>query len=336
LVPRHPRTALFALCLLAAVPRVLAGTVEYALDLPADRMLTYRLEFEVAHPGLVTIDAEWAPLRVLVLRLERPGQPTLRRSGPPPHHVELEVGPDDLARDEPWTLAIHGLPSREPARGRLVIGLPESPEPRPPAPAPYAPEPEPWMLPVAAPPGLRGDRLRFHGATERFRAQVAEATAPDAYRWQDGMLRFLVERRDRDLTETASVDKPTRILLRQVVEAVGRLDELRRAESEPLSGPPPDDRVARRAWLTVRDPRFAPVEEELDTLLDALHRGHAPELEHRAWFSSFLSCLIVCERHFEERARLGPERANNRELVDRQWDRVLAATDALRALTELS
>ena len=124
-------------------------------------------------------------------------------------------------------------------------------------------------------------------------------------------------------------------MLERVVEAVGQLDRLRLTESEPLLGPAPTDPVRRRAWLAVRDPRFTPVEEELGRLLDGLHRGHAPELENQVWFSSFLSCLIVCERHFEERARLGAKRARNGELVGLQWDRVLAAADALDAVTKL-
>jgi hypothetical protein len=77
------------------------------------------------------------------------------------------------------------------------------------------------------------------------------------------------------------------------------------------------------------------VEEELGALLHELHRGYAPELEAEPWFSSFLSCLIMCERHFEEEARLGVHRASNGELVRQQWDRVLAAVDALDALIDL-
>jgi hypothetical protein len=82
----------------------------------------------------------------------------------------------------------------------------------------------------------------------------------------------------------------------------------------------------------VRDPRYAPVQEELDALLHELQRGSAAELGRQPWFSSFLSCLIVCQRHFEEIARLGEERASNTELVRMQWVQVLAAVDALEAL----
>ena len=331
---------LLAACLVGAAPFAEARTVEYALELPADQMLSYRLEFEVAHPGIVTFDAEWSPHRVLVFRVERPGEPPFRRSGPPPQHFDLEGGPEDLDPEGPWTLVVSGLPSRQAAGGRLSIELPDSPrsrhrEERDAAPELPVREAEPWTLRVATPGALTHERRRLYQATERFREIVVNATDPDDYRWQDGMLRFLADRRDRTVTETPVVERPTQMMLGRIVEAVGRLDRLRLSESEPLVGPAPTDPLARRAWLAVRDPRFAPVEEELGALLHELHRGHAPELEDELWFSSFLSCLIMCERHFEEQARLGVERATNRELAHQQWDRVLAAVDALDALTDL-
>ncbi len=41
---------------------------------------------------------------------------------------------------------------------------------------------------------------------------------------------------------------------------------------------------------------------------------------------------MLCERHFEERARLGAEFASNGPVVQQQWSRVLAAANALEAL----
>jgi hypothetical protein len=331
---------LLAACLVGAAPLAEARTVEYALELPADQMLSYRLEFEVAHPGMVTFDADWSPHRVLVFRVERPGEPPFRRSGPPPQRFDLEVASEELDPEGPWTLVISGLPARQVAGGRLLIELPDSPESRPREEQDAAPElgvrePDPWTLRVASPGGLPHERRRLFHATERFRELVVSATDPDDYRWQDGMLRFLADRRDRTTSETSPVQRPTQLMLGRIIEAVGTLDKLRLSESEPLVGPAPTDALARRAWLAVRDPRFEPVEEELGALLHELHRGHAPELEDELWFSSFLSCLIMCERHFEEQARLGVQRATNRELIHRQWDRVLAAVDALDALIEL-
>lgn len=339
-IPRSSTVVLLAACLVGASPFAEARTVEYALDLPADRMLSYRLEFEVAHPGTVTFDAEWSPHRVLVFRVERPGEPPFRRSGPPPQRFDLEVGPEDLDPEGPWTLVVSGLPSRQAAGGRLVIELPDSTqsrsrEARSAAPEPPLREAEPWTQQVATPGGLTHERRRLYHATERFREIVVDASDPDDYRWQDGMLRFLADRRDRPTTETPLVERPTQVMLERIVEAVGQLDQLRLSDSQPLVRPTPTDPLARRAWLAVRDPRFEPVEEELGALLHELHRGHAPELEDELWFSSFLSCLIVCERHFEESARLGGERASNGELVHRQWDRVLAAVEALDALTAI-
>jgi hypothetical protein len=325
-------------CLAGAACAARAAEIGYDLDLPAGQTLAYRVEFEVVHPGAMTVEARWSPPRVLVFRLERPGQRPLRLSGPPPCSWQLDILPEELDRDTPWTLAISGLPSREAARGRLEIDLPGPPETRleqPRAAPEPLPEPDPWMLPVEMPPGLTHARRRLFDATERFRQTVVGRSTPDAYRWQDGMLRYLAEARDRNASAPSPLDRSTREMFRRIVEAVGQLDRLRLAESEPLAGPAPLDSVRRRAWLTVRDPRFAPTEEQLGVLLVELNRGHAPELEHEQWYSRFLSCLIVCERHFEERARIGAEHASNSELARQQWGRVLAAVDALDALIAL-
>jgi hypothetical protein len=314
-----------------------AGPVHYTLELPAEQRLAFRVEFEVAFPGTVTVDADWSPGRVLVFRLERPGRPALRRSGPPPMHMELDVAQGELDRDDPWTLVINGLPTREAAGGRLLLGLPDAPsthasEPDagPQSPAAHT---EPWMLPVTIPSGLEPGYRRMLETTETFRELVVDEATPDAYGWQEGMLRFLAERRERAAAET-TVSRSTHVAFRRIVEAVDRLEALRLSESQPLSGPPPTDPLARRAWSAVRDPRFEPVELELGSLLDELHRGHVPQLENERWFSSFLSCMIVCQRHFEEQARLGAERAGKAEFVRSQWGRVLAAARALDALTD--
>jgi hypothetical protein len=339
MVRRSARLALLAACVAGGAVAARAASFEYALDLPAHQTLSYRLEFEVAHPGPVRLDAEWSTTRVLVFRVERPDEAPFRRSGPSPQRLELEAGPEHLDPGTPWTLVISGLPSRQPAEGRLVVTLPDAPQRGPreaeARPVPPAREEDPWRRRVEIPVGLTREQYRLYETTERFRGLVVDATEPDAYRWQDDMLRFLADRRDR-ARSAASLGKPsTRTMFERIVEAVVSLDRLRVAESKPLTGPVPTDGVHRRVWLSVRDPRFTPVEEELGALLDELHRGHAPELEDEVWFSSFLSCLIVCGQHFEERARLGEDRASNGELVRRQWGQVLAAVDALDALAEL-
>ena len=83
-IPRAVWSLVLVACLSAAGSGASAAPFEYRLDLPADRMLSYRIEFEVPQPGSFRIEADWSPARVLVLRLDRPGRPSERRSGPPP------------------------------------------------------------------------------------------------------------------------------------------------------------------------------------------------------------------------------------------------------------
>jgi hypothetical protein len=332
------RTALLAACV-AVCPVARAAQIEYALDLPANQRLSYEVEFEVAFPGRVTLEAEWSPMRVLVLRLDGPGEKAMRRSGNSPQRFDLDIAPEQIVKDSPWKLTISGLAMREAAAGRLRIQLPDSPratakqnETGRQAPLP---RPDPWTLPVRTPAGLDHGQLRFHRSTEQFREHVVGAGAPDTYRWQDGMLRFLAERRDRLTTAGSPIQPATRMMLERVVDVVRILDDLSELDTQPLNGPAPTDSLGQRAWKTVRHPRFAQVDSELDTLLTDLYGGHAPELEPELWFTNFLTCLIVCERNFEERALLGAERASNGELVRQQWATVVAAVDALNALREL-
>ena len=73
MVLRRTWTALLALCLACLCGETSARTVEYTLELPAHQRLTYRVEFEVPHPGEVVVEGRWEATRVLVFRLERPG-----------------------------------------------------------------------------------------------------------------------------------------------------------------------------------------------------------------------------------------------------------------------
>ncbi len=165
---------------------------------------------------------------------------------------------------------------------------------------------------------------------------MADTSIPDVYRWQEDTLRYLAAKRDAAGNGASPLTISTRTAFQRIVEMARTLDGLRDTEEAALPGPPPEDSVRRRAWDRLRHPRFTPVEDELDALMIDLERGHAPELESEEWISSFLSSLLVCERHFEERARLGEQRASNRDLTQRQWSRILAATDAMEALTRIS
>ena len=340
-IPGRTGAYLLALWALVFCLDTAAATLEYRLELPADRMLSYRVEFEVTHPGRVRLEADWAPPRVLVFRLEGANGQTMRRSGPPPQTIELQVGPDEAGSESVWALSFSGLPARRESTGRLLIELPDSPAIRKQkeeaaAPAVLEPPPAPpWLLPVGTPAGLSPERTRVYETTERFRRLVADTSIPDHYRWQEDTLRYLAAKRDAAADGDSPLTRSTRTAFQRIVEMARTLDSLRDTEVA-LPGPPPRDAVKRRAWEQLRHPEFTPIEDELDALMIDLERGHAPELESEEWISSFLSSLLVCERHFEERARLGADRASNRDLTQRQWSRILAATDAMDALTTLS
>ncbi len=341
-IPRRMGAYVLALWALVFCLETAAATLEYQLNLPADRMLSYRVEFEVTHPGRVRLEADWAPSRVLVFRLEGANGRTMRRSGPPPQTIELEVGPDEAGSGSMWTLSFSGLPARHESTGRLLIELPDSPairKQKEEAAAPPALEPPPappWLLPVRTPAGLSPERTRVYETTERFRRLVADTSIPDVYRWQEDTLPYLAPKRDAAGSGDSPLTPSTRTTFQRIVEMARTLDSLRDTKEVALPGPAPKDAVKRRAWDQLRHPEFRPIEDELDALMIDLERGHAPELESEEWISSFLSSLLVCERHFEERARLGEQRASNRDLTQRQWSRILAATDAMEALTTLS
>jgi hypothetical protein len=147
------------------------------------------------------------------------------------------------------------------------------------------------------------------------------------------MLRFLADRRDG---VEPLPDLTTRRLLVRSIDAVRQVDRLARSDDPLLAGPAPKNGSRRRAWLAVRQRRISPLERELDEILHAVHQGHVPELRGEAWFARFVSCLMACERHFEQRGRLGQVQASNRDVVGEQWDRVLLATDALASLVAVT
>lgn len=323
-------------CALAApsgLPR--AETLRYALTVPDRQSVTYELELPVSHPGLLNIHAVWSGRRMLSFRLDPPGSSTTyRRSGVSPQYLEAEVSPETLGQG-PWKLSIYALPYRGAAEGTLTVKLPDPRElrvePKPTA-TPVAPtvELERWMRAREEPPGGSAEEILMFRATEHFRAMLtAPGAAMDACRWQSPFLRFLVDQRDGT---AAPPDSSTRRLLERFADAIAGVEELRSSSDPMIAGPPPEDPAMRATWVRVRSDRIHDLESDLDDLLNAVEDGFAPELESSEWPGRLASCLTACERHFEERVRVGEERAVNRELARAQWERLIAAEQALRRL----
>ena len=258
---------------------------------------------------------------------------------------QIEVEVDEATRDTgPWLLSIYALPTRGLAEGRLTIEVPE-PAPADPEPAiseapferPVEP-PAPWARPRGAPSGIAQDLHAVFVSTERFRQFVVvnDAGAPDSCRWQLDLLRYLAEQRDRLTDDGTYPTAATREMLQRIVSAIELVEELRTSRDPVLTGPPPRDKALRETWLRMRRDRLEQIESELDEVLGLLRRGHAPELTDEEWPMRLTSCLTACQRHFEQRIRLGEELATNFELTRAQWDRLLAARNALRDLASVS
>ena len=341
-----PLTISCLLCLTGAIlaAPVSAETVIYTLEIPESDSVTYELDIDVAHPGELTIDAAWSGSRTVSFRLEpKSRSATFRRAGPSPIQLRAEI--DEAGVDDgPWRLLIHALAKRGSGSGRIHIQLPGPPAPAlpplgtdtaPPTPA----EPDPWTLPRRAPAGLSPSWSQYLESVERFRAIVVEAdgeSPPDSCRWQGDLLRFLAEQRDERLTSAVPPPGATRNLFGEMVDVIGDVEELRNSRDPALAGPPPKNRAHRAVWERLRRERWRDPEYRLDEALESIYRGHAPQLAEEDWPVRLISCVTACQRHFEERGRLGDERATNRDLARAQWDRILAARGALAAFAQLS
>jgi hypothetical protein len=175
-------------------------------------------------------------------------------------------------------------------------------------------------------------------AVERFRVELADTTpgaARDACGWQSELMRFLADRRDRLISEGARPEAATRDVLGRIAAAVGTVERMRVSDDPQLSGPPPENPRQRDIWVQVRATRLHGVEDELDAVLALVRREQAPELISEAWPVRMISCLTACERFFEERVRLGDDRATSRDVALAQWSRLLLAAEALDALSRL-
>lgn len=324
---------------------VLCGSVSaesrtYTLEIPSGRTAHWELDLEVGHPGTLVVHADWSGPTTLAFRLIPPAAlSSIRRGGPSPQQLEAEVGEEETGT---WKLTIHALPSRRAGEGRITVETPDEHRAELAAPTVEAPpsppeDADPWTLPRRPPSAIPQDWRRVVETTERFRVLVVdrEDGAPDACRWQSELLRFLALHRDR-LLESGELPSPaTRKLLVRTVNVLRRVEEFRTSRDPVVAGPPPTDPALREAWERLRFSRTQPLEQELDELLAAVRREHAPGLAEEVWPVRLVSCLTACQRHFEERTRLGEERATSRELALAQWDRLLAAADALEALTRV-
>jgi len=330
-----PAVALFGLLALG-VPAA-ADELRYELPLPAHQQIGYIVDFEAPYAGQLELSVEWEGTRVLSFRLEEVGsdaQP-FRLSGPSPQSFSVEVpNPGDIPR--PYRLHIRGLASRVGGPGLLVIRRPEAP-----------PEPPPLLeqLPPAAPPPMEWSELppdtpeplrRFSIATDRFLDAVQHDPRGDACRWQADLAGFLDRERDAMVAGSRVPSGETRTALDEIVEMVRRVEAMRTSDDPVLAGPPPEEPSELKHWSRVREERIRTVEAELDTLLAAIERGHAPALARQPWPYRFVSCVVGCQRHFEERVRVGKDRAVNRQLVEDQWQRLLEAADLLESYASFS
>jgi hypothetical protein len=352
--PRRELTVSGRLFGLAAVAATLlaagAAAAEvrpYTFDIPDGAAVGFEIEFEVEHPGVLEIQADWSGSRVLAFRLERsPGRnQKARRTGPSPQNLRVDVHPWDLGGDASWLLSIRALAGRGAGSGTITLLLPEDPAltarreeasvPPPPAPPP----PQPWAVPRRPPADASDQVLLLFEKVEAFRGQAVGADGlpgPDACRWQTDALLYMTDWRDRLTNEGEIPPISSRRYFERLVKAIREVEALRGSDDPLLAGPPPEAGIKLKAWLAVRRQRIEPLEEGLDALFETVQNGHAPELQEQSWPSRLISCVTACERHFEQRARVGEEQAMNAELARLQWDRILAAGDALEAMVYLT
>ncbi len=315
-----------------------AVTHEYAIEISSRVPVKYRLDLPVRYPGEVTVEAVWSGPRLIALRLDRPDGNPLRRSGPSPQRLRAEVDAASVNSGS-WILTVHSMPTGGMGQGTLTITLPDPPQAAVSSQPVAAESPtaeRPWRVARSYPDGFPANGRRLHETIERFRSIVVYETGgspPDACGWHDELLKYLTEQRDLLLGGRINPPESSQKLLLDVAGAIERVEELRTTQDPVISGPPPEDRELHAAWLRLRRDRLRRLEAELDELLGSVHRGHAPELAKLEWPARLVSCLMACQRHFEERVRVGEHNAINRELARTQWDILLTAGEALRGLS---
>jgi hypothetical protein len=322
-----------------------AETLRYALDIPDGDSVTYMLDLDVRHPGVLSVRAEWSGPRNVSLKLTPPERAygALLRSGPSPQELDTTIK-DEGFKVGVWTLRIFALSGRGQGQGSLVIELP-GPQPaiqeaseNEPEPI-DRPEPEPWMKPFHPSSPVRTDLVPFLEATERFRRELfgSDYEAPnDVCQWQVPLMRYLADLRASILTRSQLPSDTTRKFLDQLAAAIDSVDRMRLTSDPLVNGPAPGDTAMRNAWVKLRTSKIDPIEDQLDQLLSLLQRGHVPDLESEDWPLRLVSCLTACERYFEQRPRVGEKRADNRDIALTQWPRLLSAGEAISSVVELT
>jgi hypothetical protein len=124
--------------------------------------------------------------------------------------------------------------------------------------------------------------------------------------------------------------------LERLAAAVRDVDEVRKLSDPILAAPAPEDPLRKRALEQARRDRIRPLERQLDALSETLRGGLAPGLRDEPWPPRLVACVTACERHFEERARLGDDEASNADLARAQWTSILAAAGAFESLGSVS
>jgi hypothetical protein len=326
---------------LLAVPGASAETLEYLLEVPEGQPLTFILEFRVQFAGDLAIDAEWEGTRKLSFRLEGPGDPAVkaRRFGLSPQRLELVVDEPLAGYEKVWNLVIRALPARGRAAGKVRIHLPEREPVAPPPDESREPPPVPeidesWARPARPPSEATTEIVALFEAVEGLRAWAIDdrGSRRDACGWQMDFVRYVVAYRDEAAAGGLALDDATTRFLDRATRVIAAIEELRTSDDPILAGPVPEDEQQRRAWLRLRQERIRALEDELDALGESIRRKYAPELSAEPWPQRFIGCLMACQRYFEQRTRLGEDRATNQDLARSQWDGFLAAGRALEAL----
>jgi hypothetical protein len=340
----RPLVALVVLCAGLAAPATFAHTTSYSIAVPPDEPAFYEIPMRVSHAGPVIVDAVWKGARAFTFRLVRVGSgaPVVRRSGPSPQRIAVDVTPVELRPEGVvWTLEIRTPAARDPADGTVKISVPDAPEvvaareeaAKPPAPPP--PVPNPWTVARIEPPDASPRLAHVFARVEKLRDAVY-GNDPFVFRdgcgWQDDLVRWAARQRDGLAGGAPATAAESLRYLGKLAHAVRAVDALRTSTSALIAGPVPQAPLRRRAWLVARRDAFRPIERELDALADEARRGRVPELSAENWPPRLIACLTSCERHFEARARVAPETAEGAEIAESQWPKILAAGAAFDAL----